>query len=54
MEKLVAADCVNRPQEFMVSKKLISEGVELTPEQLANESIALKALLDGARSDVSA
>jgi 3-phenylpropionate/trans-cinnamate dioxygenase ferredoxin reductase component len=37
----------------MVSKKLISEGIEVTPEQLANESIALKALLDGARSDVT-
>lgn len=53
MGKLVAADCVNRPQEFMVSKNLISEGIELTPEQLADESIALKVLLDGARSDVS-
>jgi len=53
MGKLVAADCVNRPQEFMVSKKLISEGIELTPGQLADESIGLRTLLDGARSDVS-
>lgn len=49
--KLVAADCVNRPQEFMVSKRLIAEGIEVTPGQLANEGIALKSLLEAVRDN---
>jgi 3-phenylpropionate/trans-cinnamate dioxygenase ferredoxin reductase subunit len=48
--RLVAADCVNRPQEFMFSKKLIAEGIEVTPERLVDESVAFKSLLDAART----
>ena len=44
--KLIAADCVNRPQEFMVSKRLISANMSPTVEQLTNESTPLKALLE--------
>ncbi len=43
--KLISADCVNRPQEFMVSKKIISEGLPVDPARLADESIAPKELL---------
>ncbi len=43
--KLIAADCVNRPQEFMLSKKVISQSVEVDPERLVNESIGVKELL---------
>ena len=43
--KLISADCVNRPQEFMISKKIISEGLSVDPARLADESIAPKELL---------
>lgn len=43
--KLISADCVNRPQEFMISKKIISEGLPVDPARLADESIAPKELL---------
>ncbi|MGF7135258.1 3-phenylpropionate/trans-cinnamate dioxygenase ferredoxin reductase subunit [Paraburkholderia sp. EB58] len=48
--KLVAADCINRPQEFMFSKKLIAESIEVSPAQLADESLAFKSLLDGVKT----
>ena len=38
-ERLIAADCVNRPKEFMVSKQLIKEGAQVRPNVLADESI---------------
>ncbi|MGA7781743.1 MAG: FAD-dependent oxidoreductase [Paraburkholderia sp.] len=47
--KLVAADCINRPQEFMFSKKLIAEHIEVSPAHLADESLAFKSLLDGVK-----
>lgn len=43
--KLIAADCVNRPQEFMLSKKLISLGGEISPDKLIDESLPVKSLL---------
>jgi 3-phenylpropionate/trans-cinnamate dioxygenase ferredoxin reductase subunit len=43
--KLISADCVNRPQEFMFSKRLITEGKDINIKQLADESIAMKELL---------
>jgi len=43
--KLISADCVNRPQEFMVSKRLITEQIEVAPQRLADESISPKELL---------
>lgn len=42
--KLISADCVNRPQEFMFSKKIIQEGLSVDPERLADESIKPKEL----------
>jgi len=36
---LIAADCVARPKEFMISKKLIKERTQLSTERLQNEAI---------------
>lgn len=41
--RLVAADCVNRPQEFMLSKRLIAEGVAVEATRLADEAWPLKS-----------
>ncbi len=43
--KLISADCVNRPQEFMLSKRLIAAGAAVDPERLADESIVPKELI---------
>jgi 3-phenylpropionate/trans-cinnamate dioxygenase ferredoxin reductase subunit len=42
--RLIAADCVNRPQEFMLSKRLIIAGTMVDPLLLADESIAVQVL----------
>lgn len=42
---VISADAVNRPQEFMLAKKLVAERVQADPAQLADEAIALKSLL---------
>ncbi|MBK8327317.1 MAG: FAD-dependent oxidoreductase [Moraxellaceae bacterium] len=44
-ERLIAADCINRPQEFMLSKKIILENIAVEPSRLADESILVKELL---------
>lgn len=43
--RLIAADCVNRPQEFVVSRRLIGEGIRVDREQLADESQAFTLLI---------
>jgi|TARA_R110002073_G_scaffold45053_2_gene124601 3-phenylpropionate/trans-cinnamate dioxygenase ferredoxin reductase subunit len=43
--QLIAADCVNRPQEFLLSKKLIAENIAIPPEQLEDDSIPAKEIL---------
>ncbi|MEY8247456.1 MAG: FAD-dependent oxidoreductase [Bermanella sp.] len=43
--KLISADCVNSPQEFMVSKRLILAGKVLDPAKLADTEVAPKDLL---------
>ncbi len=43
--QLIAADCVNRPQEFMLSKKMIAEKIAVDPARLVDESIPVKAFL---------
>lgn len=42
---VIAADCVNRPGEFMLAKKIISERKALPIADLANDSIDAKTLL---------
>ncbi|MEL6674679.1 MAG: FAD-dependent oxidoreductase [Bacteroidota bacterium] len=43
--KLLAADCVNRPKEFMVTRKLLEKGTSVTSEELADETTDLRALM---------
>ena len=45
--KLIAADCVNRPQEFMLSKRVIAEGLALDVARLVDDGVAVKELLAG-------
>ncbi|MFC4252817.1 NAD(P)/FAD-dependent oxidoreductase [Sinimarinibacterium flocculans] len=42
--KLIAADTVSRPQEFMFAKKLVAEGAVIDPAKLADESVPMKSL----------
>ena len=43
--EVIAADCVNRPVEFMLAKKLIQGDKKLPIEKLADDRIEAKALL---------
>ncbi|MGH8461297.1 MAG: NAD(P)/FAD-dependent oxidoreductase, partial [Stenotrophobium sp.] len=43
--RLIAADAVNHPVDFMFAKKLVAARVPLDPAQLADASIPLKSLL---------
>ena len=47
--QLIAADCVNRSQEFIFSKRLIAERIEVSAAQLANDALPLKSLLEGVK-----
>ena len=42
---VVAADCVGRPKEFMLSKRIVAARVPASPESLADESFDLKSLV---------
>ncbi len=42
--RLIAADTVSRPQDFMLAKKLVAAGAVVDPAQLADEAVALKTL----------
>ena len=42
---IISLDCVNRPQDFMIGKKLVGGKVKADPAVLADESIALKTLV---------
>ncbi|WP_028009418.1 NAD(P)/FAD-dependent oxidoreductase [Solimonas flava] len=42
---VISADAVNRPQDFMVAKKLVADRVRVDPAQLADEAFILKSLL---------
>lgn len=43
--KILAADCINRPKDFMLAKKLILQNVECNSASLSDEHIELKSLL---------
>ena len=43
-KQLIAADCINRPLEFMISKKIINDNIQIDPAQFADESIDLQQL----------
>ncbi|MFN9525638.1 MAG: NAD(P)/FAD-dependent oxidoreductase [Pseudomonadaceae bacterium] len=42
---VLSVDAVNRPQEFMVAKRLVAERAQVDARALADEGIALKSLL---------
>lgn len=44
--RILSVDTVNRPQEFMVSKRLVAERICADPATLADEAIPLKSLLE--------
>jgi len=44
-DQLLAVDAINRPQEFMVAKKLIVDRTPLLAHQLADETVPVKTLL---------
>lgn len=46
--ELIAADCVNRPQEFMFSKRVIGGRIPVDPSELANPDSTLSDLLKAA------
>lgn len=37
--RLISADCINRPKEFLVAKKLITEGIAINADQLIDDSL---------------
>lgn len=42
---VISVDCVNRPQDFMMGKKLVGGKVKVDPAVLADESVVLKTLV---------
>ena len=51
-ERLIGIDSLNRPQDHMAGRRLLDEGVGLTPQQAADESFLLNQLFK--RDGVSA
>ncbi|WP_312883578.1 NAD(P)/FAD-dependent oxidoreductase [Paraburkholderia youngii] len=48
-DRLLAVDCINRAQDFMLSKRVIAEAVPLNPACLADEAFSLKSLFETAQ-----
>ena len=45
---VIAADAINRPSEFMASKRLIGDRIKASAADLADEAVSLKALIAAA------
>ncbi|TCO77091.1 NAD(P)/FAD-dependent oxidoreductase [Chromatocurvus halotolerans] len=45
--RLVAADAINRPRDFMAAKRAVLDGSRPAPAALADESLELKAVFEG-------
>jgi 3-phenylpropionate/trans-cinnamate dioxygenase ferredoxin reductase subunit len=43
--RVIAADAINRPSEFMASKRLIGDRIKASAANLADENVSLKALI---------
>ena len=43
--RMIAADCINRPQEFMLAKRLLGKGQSVDPETLGDRSLTVKELM---------
>ncbi len=46
--RVIAADAINRPSEFMASKRLIGDRVKASAADLADEAVSLKSLIAAA------
>lgn len=46
--RVIAADAINRPSEFMASKRLIGDRAKASAKDLADESVSLKSLIAAA------
>ncbi|WP_299977394.1 FAD-dependent oxidoreductase [uncultured Pseudoteredinibacter sp.] len=51
-KRLIAADCINRPKDFMAAKQLLKLGYSATVEDLANDELELKELIELAKLSV--
>ena len=45
-QHIIAADCINRPKDFMVAKKLILQQSTIDIAVLVDESIDIKTLIN--------
>lgn len=43
--RLIAADCVNHPQDFLVAKRLIGKQAAVSPDTLGDTAVDIKSLL---------
>jgi 3-phenylpropionate/trans-cinnamate dioxygenase ferredoxin reductase subunit len=48
--RLIAIDSINRPLDHMMGRKLIANGVQLTPAQAADETVDLKKMASSIRT----
>ncbi|MCL4159517.1 UNVERIFIED_CONTAM: hypothetical protein GTU68_000100, partial [Idotea baltica] len=49
---VIAADCVNRPAEFMFAKKMIASNTTIPIEELIDDSVDVKTLMAALKRDV--
>ena len=42
---VISADSVNRPQDFLLAKRLVAERATVPPEHLRDDAVPLKSLL---------
>ncbi|HEY1077765.1 MAG TPA: FAD-dependent oxidoreductase [Fontimonas sp.] len=42
--RIIAADAISRPQDFMFAKKLVAAGAVIDPAQLADDSVPMKTI----------
>ncbi|WP_042376964.1 NAD(P)/FAD-dependent oxidoreductase [Gordonia alkanivorans] len=52
--ELIAADCVNRPQEFMFSKRVLTQGLPVDRDALADLDIPIASQLASVRNKATA
>ena len=43
--KLISAECVNRPKEFLLMKQVISKGLDINIARLGDDTVAVKDLV---------
>ena len=45
-ENMIASDCINRPAEHMMSRKIISERIIIDKLRLEDDSIPIKEIIN--------